>query len=147
MADVVNIKYLYPPNMLDGDWDEHSGNKRVIVQLIGLSDGTGEADVIKIALSDLKTLSGAAPKKTAVEWIEYDILGITVSLEWDRAPHAPIALLNASATITQGKKDWTQISGNVDPGGDDRTGNILLTTTNADSGDSYDITICLRLKD
>jgi hypothetical protein len=147
MADTVKVEYLYPPNLLDGDWDEKQGNKRVIVRLSGVTDGTGETDVKKVDLDDLKTLGGNVPSRTAIEWIEYDVFGITCLLEWDRAPNAEITRLNASATNTSGRFDWTQFGGKVDPGGDDRTGDILLTTTNADSGDSYEIVMCIRLKD
>ena len=147
MADTVSVTYLYPPNLLDGSWDERSGNHRVVVQLAGLSDGSGETDVIKIAMSDLKTPAGNVPAKTAVEWIQGQILGMTVTLEWDRAPHAEIIRLNAHAQESHPDIDWTSFKGKVDPGGDDRTGDILLTSTNTDSGDSYDLTIGLRLKD
>lgn len=147
MADSVKVEYLYPPNMLDGGWDEKQGNKRVIVQLSGLSDGTGETDIVKIAMSDLKTPNGNVPRKSAVEWIEYDVYGMTCLLEWDRAPHAEIIRINARATTTSGNFDWKSFGGKVDPGDDDRTGDILLTTTNATLDDSYEITICLRLKD
>ena len=147
MADAVNVTYLYPPNMLDGGWDEKQGNKRVIVQMSGLSDGTGETDVVKIDMSDLKTHNGNVPRKTAVEWIEWQIMGLTVSLEWDRAPHAEIIKLNSHALESTGDMNWRQFGGKVDPGDDDRTGDILMTTTNTDSGDSYEVTICLRLKD
>lgn len=144
----AKIEYLYPLNMLDGTWDEKQGNRRVTVRLSNYTGGTDETDAIKIRLSDLKTHAGKVPRKTAVEWIQYDIFGLTCVLEWDRAPHAEIIRLNAHAVSTSGRIDWTQFGGTVDPGGDDdRTGNILLTTSNDDAGDSYEIIICLRLKD
>lgn len=147
MADLVKVEYLYPPNLLDGSWDEKQGNKRVIVQMSCLSDGTGESNVVKIDMSDLKTHSGKVPGRTAVEWIEFDVVGITCLLEWDRSPHAEIIRIDANGVSISNRRDWMQFGGKVDPGGDDRTGDILMTTTNASSGDSYDITLCLRLKD
>jgi len=68
-------------------------------------------------------------------------------LEWERTPHAEIIQLNANAMVAEGKFDWTSFGGKVDPGEDDLTGDILLTTTNADSGDNYEIIMCIRLKD
>lgn len=147
MADTVIVEYLYPPAMLDGGWDEKSGNKRVIVRLAGVSDGTGETDVVKIDLSDLKTLNGNVPGRTAIEWIDYNVLSMTVVLEWDRAPHAEICRIDGNTTNAIGRLDWERFGGKVDPGGDDRTGDILLTSTNAANGDSYEITLSLRLKD
>ena len=142
MADSVKVEYLYPPNMLDGDWDDNQGNLKVIIRLSCVSDGTGETGVIKIKMSDLKTHSGQIPARTAVEWIEYQVYGMTVLLEWDRAPVAEIIRIQESSDRT----DYRQYGGKLDPGGD-RTGDILLTSTNASNGDSYEIIICLRLKD
>ena len=146
MADAVKVEFLYPPDMLEGDWDEKQGNKRVIFRMSCLSDGTGETDITKITMSDLKTHAGNIPDRTAVEWIEYEVVGITVLLEWDRAPNAEIIRLNGNATSLSGKVDWTQFGGKIDPGGD-RTGDILITTTNATALDTYEIAMCLRLKD
>ena len=146
MADTVSVTYIYPPGMLDGDWDDKSGNRRVIVQLSCNSDGTGETDVIKVDLSDLKTPSGIAPTRTSVEWVKWQIAGMNVALEWDRAPHVEIVRLNSNSLESSGKFDWRSVGGKVDPGGDDRTGDILLTSTGA-NGNSYDITLGIRLKD
>jgi len=143
MADTVRVDYLYPPNMLDGDWDEKQGNRRVVVKLSGESDGTGESDVVKIDLSDLKTLNGNVPTRTAIEKIEYSVWGMICKLEWDRAPHKVIYIMNDS----EGVISWERIGGFVDPGGDDRTGDILLTTTSGAAGDTYEITLTIRLKD
>lgn len=143
MADTVRVEYLYPPGMLDGDWDGHSGNRRVKVLLSGTSDGTGETSVKKVDLSDLKTQSGKVPARTVVEKIKYQVLGMTVKLEWDRAPAAEIITLNASSTIDSGEFCLDM----VDPGGDDRTGDILLTSTNYTNGDTYNIVLELLLKD
>jgi len=63
MADTVSVDYIYPPNYLAGGWDERSGNRKVVVKLSSLSDGTGETDVIKVDLDELKTHSGVVPKE------------------------------------------------------------------------------------
>ena len=143
MADTTSVEYLYPPGMLDGDWDGHSGNKRVRVMLTGTSDGTGETSVKKVDMSDLKTQSGTVPGRTVVEKIQYAVLGMTVKLEWDRAPVAEIITINGSGTIDSGEICLEK----TDPGGDDRTGDILLTSTNVTNGDTYTIVLDLRLKD
>lgn len=147
MADTVKVDWIYPPDMQDGGWDEKSGNKRVVVRLSCLSDGTGETDVKKVDLSDLKTPSGKIPGKTSIEWIQYQALGMNILLEWDRAPHAEICRINADASVTQGKFDWSKFGGKLDPGDDDGTGDILLTSTGVASGSAYEITMSLRLKD
>ena len=141
MADDVGIKYIYPPN--------HDGGanpvptRKVTVNFWGLSDGSGETDVIKVRLTDLMKHGGATPTRTAIENIKYNISGMTVRLEWDRAANAPIALLGAGRS----ELDYRREGGIVDPGEEgDRTGNIILTSLYADSGDSYDITLTVRLK-
>lgn len=147
MADTVAVQWIYPPDMQDGQWDEKSGNRRVVVRFTGTSDGTGETDVVKVDLDLLKTPSGKVPKRTAVESIDWTVFGMTCVLEWDRAPHAEIARINENASDHSGHLDWAKYGGYVDPGSDDGTGDILLTTTNMASGDNYDITMTLRLKD
>lgn len=147
MADTTTVKYLRPLNLLDGDVDEHSGNRHITVQLTGISDGTGETDVTKIRLSDLRGPNGRQPAKTAVERIKGQVRGLDVLLEWDRAPSALITRIGASGNEAHVDHDWRSIGGNIDPGGDDRTGDILLTTTNADVGDIYTLTLDIRLKD
>ena len=146
MADTTSVTWIYPPHMEDGDWAEKSGNNRVVFQLSGISDGTGETDVTKVDLTDLKTPSGKVPAGTAIEYVEYVVNGITCKLEWDRAPHAEIITIDGSNSPSSGRIDWSRFGGKVNVG-DDGTGDILLTTTNADNGDTYDITVCMRLKD
>ena len=143
------VEYLYPVGLLDGDWSEKSGNRRVTVRLAGTieSEGIGETDVIKVHLSDLKTPKGQVPGKTAVEKIKWHVNGLTAILEWDRAPHAEIFRIDANGEISDSEIDWTKVGGKIDPGGDDRSGDILLTTTNTYDGNHYDITMEIRLKD
>ena len=147
MAYTVSVKWLYPPDMQDGGWDDKSGNRRVVVRLTGSSDGTGETDVRKVDLDLLKTPNGKVPQRTVVEEIMWHVFGMTVVLEWDRTPHAEIIRINENGVEINGHMCWKDTGGNLDPGLDDATGDILLTSTNATSGDNYDITLTLRLKD
>jgi len=151
MADTVSVDYLYPFNLLDSDWNNRAGTKRVVVRLTGTSDATGETDVVKVDLSDLKTHDGNAPSRTVVEWMEWRVHGMAVKLEWDRAPQSTIININDigfnNATTETDFRDWTKFGGLADPGDDDRTGDILLTSSYGYSGDTYDIIMCLRLKD
>jgi len=147
MADTTAIQWIYPPNMQDGQWAEKSGNRRVIVRMTGTSDGTGETDAIKVDLTDLKTSNGNVPGRTVVEWMKWSVFGMTCTLEWDRTPHAEIIRINDNGLTDVGDFDWSVYGGLLDPGDDDGTGNIILTSTNMADGDNYDITMCLRLKD
>jgi len=144
MADTVEVKYIYPPEW-DGNAsdDQRVGWKKFIVRLSGISDGSGETDVKKVDISELRMTDGSVPTRTSIEWIEWHCFGITCVLEWDRAPHEIIKRINANGVESSGKSCNT-ISDPSD--GTDGTGDILLTTTNADSGDTYDITLCIKLK-
>ena len=79
-----------------------------------------------------------------IESIKFSQAGFSrIVLEWDRAPASLIYII----TEKQGRISFKRTGGLVDPGQEgDRTGNILLTTTDATLGDVYDITICLKLK-
>lgn len=147
MADTVAINWIFPPNW-DGNQSEpgekHPGYRKMIVQLICLSDGTGETDVQKVDISELRNSVGEIVTRTVVEKVEYNISGLNVLLEWDRAPHAEICrLVGANGAISGCIKHDV-----VDPsdGVDDRTGDILLTTTGFTAGDGYNITLHIRLK-
>ncbi|MCG7854128.1 MAG: hypothetical protein MIO92_16555 [Methanosarcinaceae archaeon] len=141
MADSAQVHYIYPPN--------HDGGanpvptRKVVVGMVGLSDGTGETSVVKVRLTDLMKHDGSTPTRTAVERIQGNIQGMTVVLAWDRALAAGIKMLGPGVYDL----DFRGTGGIVDPGEDgDRTGNITLTSLYADSGDTYDLTLTVRLK-
>ncbi|MHA2264960.1 MAG: hypothetical protein ACXAEN_21415 [Candidatus Thorarchaeota archaeon] len=159
MSDAVTVRYIYPPNFQTlPNWPgqgnaagiegtRFSGPKRYILHLTNISDGTGETTVKKMILADHRGVNGLILRRTVVEWIEYDIFGMDVTLYWDRNSNdITMVRIPGGATTTSGK-----IRGPLyDPGtgdGTDGTGDIELSTTNAASGDSYDIRICLRGKE
>jgi len=144
MADTVTEQWVYPPNW-DGNPPVRSGWRRVEKRFTCVSDGTGETSVIKIDISELRTVSGVAPTRTAVESIRFNQKGFTsIKLLWDRAAPYTICVLAGD----RGELDFGRFGGLVDPGeAGDRTGDILLTSSGATAGDVYDITICLRLKE
>lgn len=143
MPDTVAVNYLWPPKW-DGNPPEpgQPGWKRIKVNLTCESDGTGETNVRKIDISELRNAVGAVANRTVCIGIEYNISGLNVLLEWDRAPHKEIARLlgfggAVSDKITEPRYD--------DSDGTDGTGDILLTTTKFTDGDGYDITLHLEL--
>jgi len=145
MADAVTTKYIWPPNF-DGNPPESGvGWKRVRVQLTGVSDGTGESAVKKIDLSDLRGPSGLPVRKTALELLEYDGNGFTsIVLEWDRAPREKMAVLSGN---NHAMLDYRKSGGLMEQsnGVGDQTGDVLLTSNGATSGDSYNIILSLLL--
>jgi len=129
MADTVTTKTVF------------SGTRRLVIHLTNTSDGTGESAVKKVDKSTLIGPNGSEPSKIVVEKIMYDVASMRAQLLWDQTADETIAILQESGTL-----DFTKSGGLIgaNTGG---SGDILLTTANQASGDGYDITLFLRLKD
>jgi len=142
MADTANVRFIYPPNW-DGNPPEKGGWRQVVLQLTGISDGTGESEVTKLDISQLRKVDGSIPTRTSILGIKWNVKGIdNVHLQWDRSPKATIAALSG-----EGKRDYRSKGGIVDPSGaGDRTGDILLTSNGAGAGGVYDIELTVKLK-
>jgi hypothetical protein len=150
MADETRINFLYPPNF-PGTYDDTpdaenvKGTRRYIVQCQNYSDGTGEDDAIKVKRTDLRTPGGNIPSKLIVEKISFHVEGMTVRIAYNNRNDQEVALLKDEA----GKMDFTPHGGFVpesdDDTADDYAGDIVITTANESSGDSYDITMSERI--
>ena len=148
MADNTQIKWLYPPNF-PGTYDAHikNGVKRHIVLCTNKSDGTGEDDAIKLKRTDLLTPDGNIPSRLVVEKIKYDISGMEVLISYNNENDEEIArLYNSSGTIdfrpSGGFIPMDEEDGVTPEGGD-----IVFTTSSETDGDSYNITLTVRLRD
>jgi hypothetical protein len=148
MADEVGIKYLYPPNYnplsVDG---KDNGNRRYVLLLTSISDGTGEDLAIKVRRTDLLTTNGNVPSQLVVEKLDFEVTGMTVYLEFNGNTDEKIAILNANTN----SYDYTSFGGmtinDTNDDDDPEWGNILLTTSGETSGDTYNITLTVRAKD
>lgn len=120
------------------------GGKNLIMKFTNISDGTGESAVAKIDVSALTSsaITGQACNRIVLNKIWFSNVGMGFSLYW-----------NASTNmfICQAPKDWTdtwdftQSSQNL-PGipnnaGTGINGDLLLTTNDHTSGDTYSIVI------
>ena len=144
MADETKIKWLYPPDF-KGTYDAgtKNGARRYIVLCTNISDGTGEDDEVKIRRTDLLTSDGQVPSKLVVERIDYNINGMRVSISFNNENDELIAYLDDS----EGVVDFTYMGGFTPE--DDTTndgGDIVFTTSDEDSGDSYNIILTVRAK-
>ena len=139
MANVTNVVWIYPPK-----WDGNSpepganirGHLRFEIKLTNLSDGTDETNVRKLDISNLRSSSGEICTKVIIDCVKYNVSGLNVLLGWDRAPQAEICRIFGANGAISGR-----ITGPLHDLGDisDGTGDILLTTTGATSGDGYEI--------
>lgn len=113
-----------------------------MVRLTNASDGTGESAVVKVDRSGLTNVKGVEPKGLTVEWIEYQVNGFNyVKLDWDATTDDEIAVLKGNGT-----KNYCKGGGLRDPRSAGNVGDILLTTSGTTAGNSYDITMLLRLE-
>lgn len=108
------------------------GHRNVVYKLTNKSDGTGESSVKKIEVVNLEP----QPGEVRIDWIEYDIGDMEVELLWEGTPDKTIVKLASG----QGVLDHRH-HGGLPNNADNKTGNILLTTSNAISGSSYSLII------
>ena len=118
------------------------GPRRCVVKLTNLSDGTGEAAVLKVDVSALTAHPDlGACTGVKIRSVKYDIFGMSVSLLWDATTDV-IALILAG----YGKQDFYKTGIIPNSAGAGKTGDILLTTNGASAGDTYSVTLDLVKK-
>ena len=107
-----------------------------------ISDGTGESNVIKVDISTLLNTSGQTVTYTAVEEIEWDVQGFSsVKLSWDHTTDDVMKLLSGRGAVS-----YKHLGYLFDPRSTGGTGDILLTSTGAVVGATYDITLVIQLR-
>ena len=111
------------------------GSRNAVMKFTNLSDGTGEAAVLKV---DVSALSGA-PGSVSIKRITYDVSGMVVTLLWDATTDVRIVDLGSNTGVL----DFSKFGGIPNTFATGYTGDILLTTTGHTLGDSY--TIILEL--
>lgn len=138
MADTVSIRTLV------------DNNRQAVVHLTCVSDGTGEAAVLKVDKSAIAAaVGGAEAASLDIEAVRWSIQGFTsVRLLWDHTTDDLALVLCASgyddflgASDTRGPALTPLLT---DPRSAGATGDILLTSAGAVSGATYDITLWLR---
>jgi hypothetical protein len=131
MTDAVTTEYVY------------DGQRRKLLHITNISDGTGESAVIKANVSDLSYDNGVTPTYTTVDMVEYNIQGFSsVRLLFDATTDDEVADLPAGSGVI----DFSAYGGKTDPLSSGTTGDIVLTTAGAASGATYDILIHFRPK-
>lgn len=106
-----------------------SGSDKAIVRLINIvSDGSEESDLV---IYDNSTLVNNVLKGNLVKVM---CMGSSceLQLEWDQTADSPVISVNP---INNPCFDFKSFGGIGNPGGSGATGDLLLTTTNLDSGD------------
>ena len=120
------------------------GGKNLIMKFTNISDGTGESAVAKIDVSALTSsaITGQACNRVVLNKIWFSNVGMGFSLYWNATSNMFICQAPKAWTDTW---DFTQSSQNL-PGipnnaGTGINGDLLLTTNDHTSGDTYSIVI------
>ena len=121
--------------------------KRAIIKLNNLSDGSGEASVKKIDVSTLGSNSiGTTCSRVTIDQIWYSIGGMRVDLEWAATTNVKAVMLGGSAAAGNvgGHLDFRSFGGvkNTEASGVD--GDMDLTTSGHTNLDHYTIVLELR---
>ena len=108
----------------------YDGQRNIIMQFAGISDGTDEIRVVKVDLTALLP----KPVGVKVKKITYDIPQGIVRVQWDADDPVQLADLSGWNEL-----DYTKMGGIVNSGGDNPTGNIIFTTLGFEAGSNYNI--------
>jgi hypothetical protein len=127
MADAVTSQTL-----LDGE-------RLAIMKFTNISDGTGETAVTKVNVSTLtKSASGFACTGVTVTKITSVCHGMEVRMYWDATTDVPFFL---STINTNYENNFEKIGGITNNAGTGKNGNIVFSTSDATSGDTYTVVL------
>jgi len=111
------------------------GERMVIMKFTNISDGTGETAVLKVDVSALTpSASGQTCTRVTVNKIYISCHGMEVRMYWDASTDVPFFLSSPTATQTL---DMSGFGGITNNGGTGVTGDIMFSTADASSGDTY----------
>ena len=117
------------------------GPRKLVVYLTNTSDGTGEAAVTKVDVSELaKYPDGAGTTCTGVRITKvwYSTVGMGVKILWDATTDVIALQLQADWSDTL---DFSSFGGIPNASGSGKTGDIQFTTVGHSSGDTYSIVL------
>jgi hypothetical protein len=127
MADSVTSQTL-----LDGE-------RLAIMKFTNISDGTGETAVTKVNVSTLTASnSGKACTGVTVTKIMSVCHGMEVRMYWDASTDVPFFL---STVNTNYENDFSNFGGITNNSGTGKNGNIVFSTADASSGDTYTVVL------
>lgn len=118
------------------------GQKTVVLKLTNVSDGTGEAAVVKVDVSALTALpNGTACTGVVIEKIWWQCIGMKVQLLWDATTNLFCIELGENQS---GHHDYTDFGGFPNNSGGGKTGDLLFTTVGHTAADTYTVVLYLR---
>lgn len=112
----------------------HDGPRNCVMKFTNISDGTGEAAVLKVDVSGL----GSAPDQVKIMKIHYTTSGMSVRILWDATADVVAWILPADDT---GCLDFTSFGGLSNDGGAGVTGDVMFTTVGHTAADTYAVVL------
>ena len=109
-----------------------NGPRNCVMKFTNVSDGTGEAAVLKV---DVSALGYSAVN---IVKAHYSTTGMGIRLLWDATTDVTAVEIGQNQ---DGTLDFTNTGGLPNNSGAGKTGDILLTTIGATSGDSYTLVL------
>jgi hypothetical protein len=109
------------------------------MKFTNISDGTGESAVTKVNVSTLTASNtGKACTGVSVTKITSVCHGLEVRMFWDATTDVPFFL---STINTNYMNDFSNFGGITNNAGAGKNGNIVFTTSDASSGDTYTVVL------
>jgi hypothetical protein len=126
--------------------DVFSGKDYLIRRITNISDGTGESGVAKVTRANHVNSAGNVPAELGIAELWWSIQGFSsVRLLWDQTAQEVAAVLaagnGARLMMTFGDSEGLLYPQTAIGGG---SGNLLVTTSGAVSGATYDILMKIR---
>lgn len=132
MADAVTTQVI------------QDGERLFLGKYTNISDGTGEAAVVKIDVSALaKNSWGAACSGLNISKIWAQTNGMSVDILWDASADVLCTSIPADSTFYH--MDYSEFGGLSNNAGSGITGDVLFTTVGQAAGSRYTITLeCIK---
>jgi len=142
MAFTSNVKYIWPPNFLEGTDVMDKYQRKIAIRATGTSTAADDAtDQVIVDKSDLLGPAGAEPDNLVILEATWSISGYdTVILEWDDGTDEEALRMQGDNFV-----DFTAIGG-LHSDGSSQTGDLLLSTLGGAANSSYDIQLVVKLK-
>jgi hypothetical protein len=108
------------------------GERNVVMKFTNVSDGTGEAAVLKVDVSELN----GAPSEVRIDRIMAHTAGMGVNIQWDATSDETCFVIGSDCSLDMDFRCFGGLRNNAGAG---KTGDINFTTIGDDSGDVYTI--------
>jgi hypothetical protein len=112
--------------------------QRAVFKFTNISDGTGEAAVVKIDVSALAPFQGEPCTGVSIQKLDVVTVGMGLDMLWDATTDALALSFGSDDFVTL---DFSRFGGITNNAGAGKTGDLVFTTVGAASGDRYTVVI------